>query len=70
MDKYLNKIIYWNGKLARIIGYASEPTITIEMIEKPVCDKCGCPYSEQISIIPTSLLYKENAKPVDTITPT
>jgi len=67
MSTYLNKIIYWQGNLARIISSAEDPTVCIDMIEKPKCEKCGHPHNERFNVIPTSPYYKENAKPVETI---
>ena len=64
----LQDFLLWKGKLAKIIARADRPTYVIELIESCKCPHCkGDLGKKQISVIPESPLFQENAEPVPTI---
>ena len=64
----LGDYLLWKGKIAKIVCTSDKPTVTIEMLEDKKCPHCnGSLGKEQIDVIVQSPLFKENAKPVQTI---
>ncbi len=69
MNPKIGDYLTWKDKLAKIIGRADVPTVMIEMIEDDTCPHCGKSTGKhQFSVIPTSPLFQESAKPIQTIT--
>lgn len=63
----LSDYFFWKGKMAKVIGIAESKTIIFEMLESNKCPKCGEDLGvNQISMIPTSPLFQENAEPIQT----
>lgn len=64
----LGDYILWKCELAKVVYETSERTVGIELIAD-----CKCPYcngnlgKKQIDLIPTSLLFQEYAKPLQTM---
>jgi hypothetical protein len=64
----LGDYLLWKGKPAKVICQTNERTIIIELLEDNKCPHCGgILEKDQISIIPTSLLFQENAEPLQTM---
>ena len=67
-DASLGDYLLWNDKPAKIIGESSSRQVIIELLEDRKCPHCDEAIGkEQISVIVSSPLYQENAKPMQTI---
>lgn len=64
----LGDYILWKGELAKVVYETSERTVGIEFIADCKCPHCnGNLGKKQINVMPTSLLFKEYAKPLQTM---
>lgn len=69
MKAKLGDYLLWKDEPAKIIGTTDRSVVIIEMLKHQVCDKCGNDMGvHQFSVIPTSPLFEENAKPMQTLT--
>lgn len=59
-------VIYYDGKLTKVIAIAEGKTIIMEEINQRECDLCG--KKHQISVLESSPLFQKNSLPVKTLT--
>ena len=64
----LGEYLLWEDKPAKVVGEIDRPCIIVEMLDAPVCPHCESVLEKhQFTVIPTSPLFQENAKPFPTI---
>jgi hypothetical protein len=65
-----NTYFLWRGKLAKVIATSDLPQAHFVMVDdedKDKCKNCGTPQETEHSVIVSSPLWKECAKPVQTL---
>ncbi len=68
IERFLGKYLLWENKPAQVKGVSTDDMLLIEFLEPSKCPNCGQDLgANQFWMIPTSPLFKENAKPIESI---
>lgn len=61
----LGAYLMWEGELSKIVGMTDRLTVIIQPVNENVCPHCG--ERRQTHVVVDSPMFKDGAKPVNTI---